>query len=120
MCWFKKEDYLIWVNVDGYDQRLMLRLQTTADKRAYNDYFTIERPLRGGQGTEILFTLPFRTIMSISYLRATASEPYTICFEMVGGDPCLSEIKVEKHCFNYLGFKKMVKIHKKSGQAMGL
>ena len=39
---------------------------------------------------------------------------------MVGGDPCLSEIKVEKHCFNYLGFKKMVKIHKKSGQAMGL
>ena len=118
MCWFEKEDVLIWVNMEGYDKRLMLRLQSY-DKRHYNDFFTIERPIAPGQKPEVLFTMPFGSISGLSY-SATPDGNYVICFDMVGGDDRLKNIKVEKHCFNYLSFRKMVKVHQKSGQRLGV
>ena len=45
---------------------LTLYLNSTYDKKAYNDYFTIERSLGKGNGYEVVFTLPFKDIASIS------------------------------------------------------
>ena len=118
MCWFEKVDIMMWVNLEGYEQRLMLRLQAP-DKRHYNDFFTIERPLGPGQKPEVLFTLPFSSISNISY-DATSSTVYTICFDMVGADSRLRNVQVPKHCFSYMDFRKMQKIYQKSNQRLGI
>ena len=113
MCFFETNDILLWVNLDEYEQRLMLRLQLTPDRRRYNDHFTLERPLPNGQGAEVLYKLHFKDITDISYAPATTFDGYVLCFE-VPGVPRLREIKVAKHCFSYFRFKKMVKLWRQS------
>ena len=118
MCWFEKVDIMMWVNLEGHDQRLMLRLQSY-DRKHYNDFFTIERPLGPGQTPEVLFKMPFSSISNMSY-EATSATVYTICFDMVGADDRLRDVKVPKHCFDYLGFRKMLKVYQKSNQRLGI
>ena len=113
MCWFEKDDILFWVNMEEYDQRLMLRLRAP-DHRHYNNFFTIERPLAPGQNPEIIFTIPFDDVTDISYAPPTGDDRYTVCFDVIGGDYRLRDIKVQRHCFNFLEFKKMLRIFKKS------
>ena len=116
MCFIEKIDHLIWVNLDGFEQRLMLRLQLTPNRKGYNDYFTIERPLSGGAGAEVLYKLRFEDISDVSY-QAEPSGDYTICIEVPGAD-LLRDIHVVRHCFNYFGFRKMMKIYRKSKKAL--
>ena len=110
MC-FKKEDCLIWIRYDG--QKAMLRLRTQEDGSCYNDFFTIERILPGGQGAEILFTLPFKDISGITYDTSYAPDLCLISFDM-GADVSFSAIEVERHCFNLFLVRKMIKIYEKN------
>ena len=118
MC-FSKENLLIWINHEWFDGKVMLRLMTTPDGRRYNDYFTIERVIGGGTGTEVVFTIPFRDIKEMGYTTSSASsgEPCTISFDIDGGEECLREIKVDRHCFNYFTVRKMVRLVEKSKKA---
>lgn len=112
MCFFEKNDLLMWINVEGYEQRLMLRLQLNG-MNEYNDYLTIERAVGGAQGTEVLFVIPFRTIRELCYM-PNAGGSYTICIDVPEGDPRLKSITCEKHCFSYFGFRKILKLYQKS------
>ena len=120
MCFIEKNDYRFWINIEGYDQKLLLQLQRTPDNRGYNDFFSIDRPLGRGQGTERVFTLPFREVESISYTPSKDNAPYTIRIDAIGGDYRLKEIKIEKHCFNYFEFREVQKVFKKSKEKLGL
>lgn len=115
MCWCEKVDLWMWINLDGFDQRLLLCLRLTADKKGYEDRFTIERPVEGGRGTEVLFTLPFDDISEISYIAPGLKEDCTVSIDMAGDDR-FKRIKVSRHCFNALEFRKMIRLHKKSKQ----
>ncbi len=113
MCFLEKVDYLIWIKLDGADRKGMLRLQRDHSGKGYNDFFTIERVADGGAGTELLYTLPFSDIESISY-KTSASDgtDCAISFEMKGDDR-FREIRVDRPCFNYLYFRKMIRIYEK-------
>ena len=111
MCFIEKNDILFWVNVEGYEQRLMLRLQLNGEKE-YNDYLTIERAVGGTVGTDVLFVIPFKTINELSYTPSNVG-PYRICIDVQDGDPRLRDISVEKHCFSYFAFKKIMKLYQK-------
>ena len=113
MCW-SKEDLLLWINMEKYDRRVMLRLRTTPDKKAYNEFFTIEYPHGGAKGAEVLYTLPFNKVKTISYESISGTNLYKINLDVVNGEEELQEITVERHCFNYFAFKKMMKTHAKS------
>lgn len=113
MCFFEKNDILMWVNLEGYEQRLMLRLQLD-NRNNYNDFLTIERAVGGAQGTEVLFLIPFKDIRDLYYMPSNSGGPYKICIDLPDGDPRLMNILVEKHCFNYFGFRKIVKLLRKS------
>lgn len=117
MCFFEKNDFLFWINLDGFDQKLMLRLKKDFRGTGYNDYFTIERPLGSELGTETLFTLPFQEITNITY---KTDDPYcTVCFDMIS-ESRFQEVKIARYCFNIWEFKRMVKIFKKSGEGVML
>ena len=94
----------------------MFRLELTLDKKEYEDYFTIERVVEGGKGTETLFIIPFKTVRSLTYLKSS-DDVYTICLDVPDGDPRLKHIQVRRHCFNYFSFRKMVKLLEKSKAA---
>ena len=111
MCFFEKNDFLFWINLDGYDQKLMLRLRKDFRGEGYNDYFTIERPLGSELGTETLFTLPFQEITNITY--KTKSPYSTISFEMVT-DSRFQDIKIARYCFNPWEFRRMIRVYRKS------
>ena len=113
MCFIEKNDILMWVNVEGYEGRLMLRLQLDAEGRDYNDFFTIEQVVGGGKGTDVLFMLPFKTIRDLYYMKSNSGGPYKICMDVTDGDPRLQNILVEKHCFSYFDFRKMEKLYRK-------
>ena len=114
MCFLERGDFFIWINLEGDEQKSMLRLRLTEDGKTYRDHFTIEKPLAGGQ-TELLFTLPFREIADLTY---ATGDPYcTITFDMVGKP--LRVLRVERHCFNLMAVRKMIKIMKKHNQKMG-
>lgn len=113
MCLFEKHDLLIWVNLEGYERRLMFRLQTTPDRREYNDFFTIEKPAEDGRGTDVLYTLPFKFIRDFYYMKPASDGPYKICIEGENDDPRLRNILVEKHCFSYFTFHDMERRYKK-------
>lgn len=115
MCW-SKEDLLIWVNMEKYDRKILFRLCTTPDKKAYNDYFTLEYPHGGSKGTEVLYTLPFNEIKSLSCNLVRGSDLYKLNLDLTDGDECLREITVPRHCFPYYTFKRMVKAHAKAAR----
>ena len=111
MSLFEKNGFWVsWLRVKGFDQGLILRLEPTYDKKNYNDYFTIERSLGKGQGTEVVFTLPFKDILSISYKKPFLFGLCTISFDMKNGDNRLKDIKMERDSFDASVLKKMVKI----------
>ena len=112
MCLFEKHDVLIWINMEGYAERLMFRLQTTLDRREYNDFFTIERPVSGGGYTDVICTLPFKFIRDFYYMKPASDGPYKICID-IESDPRLKDIRVEKHCFSYLAFREMERTYLK-------
>ena len=112
MCLFEKHDLLIWVNMEGYERRLMFRLQTTPGGREYNDFFTIEKPAENGRGTDVLYTLPFKFIRDFYYMKPASDGPYKICID-IESDPRLKDIRVEKHCFSYLAFREMERTYLK-------
>ncbi len=113
MCFFEKNDILIWINLEGYEGRLMLRLQLDG-KGNYNDYLTIERGVGGTKGTEVLFILAFKYIRDLYYMPSNSGGPYKICIDLPDGDPRLMNILVEKHCFNYFAFRKIMKTYQKN------
>ena len=119
MCSFEKRDLLLWINHEDFDGKVMLRLQATPDKRGYNDYFTVDRLVEGGKGAERLFTIPFREIMDIAYTTSSASsgECCTLFLDLIGGESSLREIKVDRHCFDYLAVRKMISVFRKSKKA---
>jgi len=108
MC-FAKRDLMMWINIEGFDQRLLLRMRATPDRHSYNDFFTIERPLGGGREPDTLFVVPFRHLSAMSYAKTGRGDGYTICLDMREGDPRLKQIFVATHCFDYFGFRKMLK-----------
>ena len=114
MCFFEKNDYLFWIELDGFDQKLMLRLRKNFRGTGYNDYFTIERPLGSTLGTETLFTLPFQEIVNITY--QTKSPYSTISFDMLTENR-FQEIKIARYCFNPWEFRRMIKVFKNSDQS---
>lgn len=111
MCFIEKNDFLFWINLDGFDQKLMLRLRKDFRGTGYNDYFTIERPLGTDRGTETLFTLPFQEITNITY--TVANPVCTISFDMVT-ESRFQDVKIDRYCFNSWEFKRMVKLYKKA------
>lgn len=113
MCFFEKNDLLMWVNIDGYNGRLLLRLQLDGEGGEYNDFFTIEQPVGGGKGTDVLFVIPFKTIRDLYYMKSNSGGPYKLCFDVADGDPRLMNVYVEKHCFSYFDFRKMEKLYRK-------
>ena len=110
MC-FKKVDCLIWIRFDG--EKMMLRLRAEGDGSQYNDFFTIERILPGGQGADVAYTLPFKEIADVTYNTSYAPDLCTISFDM-GSDVRFRDIEVDRHCFNLFLVRKMIKIWKKS------
>ena len=108
---FKKES--IWIHslrVNGFDQQLILRLEPTFDKKAYNDYITIERSLGKGKGYEVVFTLPFKDIKSISYKKPFLFGLCTISIDIPNGDARLKDIKMERDFYNKSSWRKIVRI----------
>lgn len=110
MC-FKKEDCLIWIRYEG--GKAMLRLRAEGDRKQYNDFFTIERVLPGGQGVEELAKLPFSDIYDITYNTSYAPDLCSISFDM-GADVRFRDVEVERHCFNLFLVRKMIKVYKNS------
>ena len=94
----------------------MLRLRAREDGREYNDFFTIERILPGGQGAEVLCTLPFKDIYDITYNTSYAPDLCSISFDM-GADVRFRDIEVDRHCFNLFLVHKMIKIYRKGKRA---
>lgn len=116
MCFFEKGDFFLWINLDGYDQKLTLRLPLTEDRRNYSDHFTVERSLGVGKGTEVLFTLPLGEISDVTY---ATGDPYCI-LSFDTADERFKAIRVDRHCFNLLSVKRMIKVVKKHNEKNGM
>ena len=111
MC-FRNEDLLLWINLDGYEQKLMLRL-CSVEGREYNDYVTIERVLPAGQGAEVLYTVPFKEIADI-VCDTSGDGDCTISFDTDVGDGVLRRVRVARHCYSYFTVRKLLNAFKKS------
>ena len=112
---FEKESISIgWLRVKGFDQMLTLYLNSTYDKKAYNDYFTIERSLGKGNGYEVVFTLPFKDIVSISYKKPFLFGLCTISIDIPNGDARLKDMKMERMFYSASTLRKIVRIWEKN------
>ena len=108
---FKKETLsFLSVHVKGMNQGLSLELRTTDNQKEYNDFFEMERSLGKGRGYEVVFTIYFKDIVSISYKKPFLFGACTICFDVKNGDERLKDIKVEREYFDAKTMKKMIQV----------
>ena len=115
---FNKEKQNLSVSglrVKGYDQYMDLYLKATYDKKAYNDYLTIERSLGRGQGYEAVFTIPFKDIEELTYKKPLFGL-VTITIKTRDNNDILADLKVERDWFDKESMKEIIKEYEKSKQ----
>lgn len=110
----KKYDLsMMGLRVKEYDQGMSIYLRTTYDKKAYNNYLTIERSLGRWQGYEAVFTIPFKDIEELS-LKKPLFGLVTIIIKTKDNNDVLSDLKVDREYFNKDSMKEMIKIYEAS------
>ncbi len=107
---FRKDDiWFSYIRLKGIDQGLYLCLNATYDRKAYNDYLTLERSLGRGQGTEVMYKIPFSDIISFSFKRSLFGM-HSIMIQTKSKNTLFSDMKADRDLFNASPLKKMKKI----------
>ena len=84
MCFSKNKDLVVGriISLGSINSVTALMLNTSPDKKAYNDYFTVEEMLPPPHfGRNTLMTIPFQDIVAISYKRPTFGKTCTVSIE---------------------------------------
>ena len=113
MCFAKHDLHVMGIKMEGEATSLYLERRATRDGKEYEKYFTLERPLRGGESA-LIRMIPFDEVADILYIRPSDEDVCTICFVLKNGDSTLSDLKVNKMCFNTNVLKKMIRLCKEA------
>ena len=111
MCFAKHDLHVMGIKMEGEATSLYLELCATRDGREYEKYFTLERPLRGGEST-VVKVIRFDEVEDIVYERPSGEDVCTLRFILKDGDRRFSDLKINKMSFNTFVLKKMIRLCK--------